>query len=160
MQIDAIIAGEYHRKVDERFRLTMPEEFSAAVLNDDGEAILAKERFGCVSLWNADGWKQRLESGVELIRQKIQAGKMEQRWGDVQKLGRLMSTRHETVRLANRSRLLVPEGFRDFLNLNEDKNVVVVGAAVCVEIWNPACWLDALRNEMPGFGELFKDLTN
>lgn len=160
MQIETIISGEFQRKVDDRNRLSLPEEFSKAVTQAGGETILAKERFGCVSLWSSDEWEKRLKDGVELIRQKIVSGRMEQRWGDVQKLGRLLSTRHEKVRLANRSRLMIPEGFRDFLDLKNDRNVVVVGAAVCVEIWNPQCWLETLREEMPGFGELFKELTN
>ena len=37
--------------------------------------------------------------------------------------------------------------------------VVVVGAAICVEIWNPAAWLEALRHDMPDFGPLFADLS-
>jgi MraZ protein len=54
---------------------------------------------------------------------------------------------------------LIPEGFRQFLGVNAGEEVVVVGAVICVEIWNPALWMDVLRNEMPEFGDLFKNLT-
>ena len=84
---------------------------------------------------------------------------MEQRWGDVQKLGRLLSTRSRTVQLAKRSRLLIPEGFREFLDVPAGGDVMVVGAVICVEIWNPTAWLETLRNEMPEFGSLFKELV-
>ncbi len=84
---------------------------------------------------------------------------MEQRWGDVQRLGRLLSTRHTSTHLANRSRLLIPEGFRSFLGVEAGKEVVIVGAVICVELWNPDTWLDVLKQEMPDFGDLFKQLT-
>jgi len=121
--------------------------------------ILAKERAGCLSLWRGTDWQKRLDDGVDLIRRKIQAGRMEQRWTDVQRFGRLLSTRHLSVRLANRSRLLVPEGFREFLGIGPNQDVMLVGAVICVEIWSPAAWLETLRQEMPEFGTLFRDLS-
>ena len=84
---------------------------------------------------------------------------MEGRYADVQRLGRLLSTRHQQVTLAKRSRLLVPETFRDFLGTAAGQEVVIVGAAVCVEIWHSERWLEVLKAEMPDFGELFKTLT-
>lgn len=153
------LTGEIKRTLDERYRLTLPQEFAEALSTEDGELVVAKERAGCLSLWPLEEWKKRLESGVSLLKQKIDAGRMEQRWGDVQRLGRLLSTRHQEVSLARRSRLLVPEGFRQFLGVDAGGEVVVVGAVICVEIWNPAMWIDVLCDEMPGFGDLFKNLT-
>ncbi len=160
MPEETFITGEHKRTIDERFRIALPADLSQAVTDEAGETILAKERYGCLSLWRARDWQRRLNDGVGLIRQKIQAGRMEQRWGEVQRLGRLLSTRSKTVKLANRSRLLVPEGYREFLDVPANQEVIVVGAAICVEIWNPQCWLDVLKQDMPGFGPLFQDLAN
>lgn len=154
-----LIAGEYRRTLDERFRLTLPPELASAVADEAGATIIAKERYGCLSLWRAAEWQRRLSDGVGLIREKIRAGRMEQRWDDVQRLGRLLSTRAATVQLANRSRLLIPEGFREFLDVDKGQDVMVVGAAICVEVWNPHAWLEQLRQDMPAFGPLFKELT-
>lgn len=153
------LTGEYRRTIDDRFRLQLPPEFAADVSDEQGDLIVAKERAGCLSLWKSADWQQRLDSGISLLRQKIDSGRMEQRWGDVQRLGRLLSTRHQAARLANRSRLLIPESFRSFLGVDANKEVVVVGAVICVEIWNPEVWLDVLKREMPDFGDLFKQLT-
>src|SRR5919112_94021 len=109
MSVESFITGEIRRTLDERFRLTRP----------------------------AKQWQARQEAGVALMRQKILAGRMEQRWEDVQRLGRMLSTRSRTVKLANRSRLLIPEGFREFLDVPAGGDVMVVGAVVCVEIWKP-----------------------
>ncbi len=154
-----LITGEVRRTLDERFRLTIPQELAEAVVDGEGMTTVAKERAGCLSLWPTREWQERMDAGVALIREKIRAGRLEQRWDEVQRLGRLLSSRAVAVKLANRSRLLIPEGFRDFLGVDKSQEVVLVGAAICLEIWNPQAWLDQLRQDMPEFGPLFKDLT-
>jgi MraZ protein len=59
-----------------------------------------------------------------------------------------------------RGRLLIPEGFREFLGVTGAEPLLVVGAAVCVEIWHPQAWLEYLRAEMPGFRQLFGELAD
>jgi MraZ protein len=71
----------------------------------------------------------------------------------------LLSTRHKAVQIAGRGRLLIPEGFREFLQVEAGGDVVVVGAAVCVEIWQPAAWLSYLSRRMPRFRRLFGKLS-
>lgn len=153
------IQGEVKRTIDDRFRLTLPPEMALAVTDDDGHTIVTKERYGCLSLWKQADWQSRQDRGIEVIRSKIEAGAMEQRWGDVQRLGRLLSTRSRAVQIANRSRLVVPEGFREFLDVPAGSEVMIVGAGICVEIWNPRAWLETLREDMPTFGSMFKDLV-
>ena len=160
MPSESFITGEFKRTLDDRFRVTLPVEMAAVVTDTDGLTILAKERAGCLSLWRAADWQQRIDDGVSLIEQKIATGRMEQKWEDVQRLGRLLSTRFRTVKLANRSRLLIPEGFREFLDVVANQEVMLIGAVICVEIWNPQAWLETLRQEMPEFGPLFKELTD
>ncbi len=156
---ETFITGEEKRVLDDRFRLSLTPEMAAAVTDKSGETILAKERPGCLSLWRAADWQRRLDAGVDLIRQKIAAGRLERRWGDVQRLGRLLSTRFRTVKLAHRSRLLIPEGYREFLEVAPNQEVILVGAVVCVEIWNPRAWLDTLKQDMPQFGDLLEELS-
>lgn len=154
------ILGEVRRTIDERYRVSLPPEMAQAVIDAAGETTIAKEQFGCLSLWPAAAWQQRAEAGVAILRQKIQAGRMEQRWHDVQRLGRMLSTRTQSVQLANRSRLLIPETFREFLDVAINQEVVVVGAVVCVEIWNPRAWLERLKSDMPAFTPLFQQLSD
>jgi len=155
-----LITGEFKRTLDDRFRLSLPGEIAELVSDDRGETIVVKEQFGCLSLWAAKQWQSRIDSGVDLIRQKIQAGRMQERWSEVQRLGRLLSTRQSTVKLANRSRLLIPEGFRGFLGVEPNQEVMIVGAVICLEIWNPDAWLERLKEDMPQFNPLFKELTS
>ena len=132
------ILGEFPRTLDERHRLSIPAELAEPLLNDGVECILAKERPGCLSLWNATAWQTKLDQGVGLVKGKMRAGKLEGRLEEVQRLSRLLSTRHKTVQLAGRGRLSIPDGFREFLQVEQGGEVIVVGAGVCVEIWSPA----------------------
>ena len=87
---DGFIIGEFPRTLDDRYRIQVPGEIIAALVNEDAEnhCILAKERPGALSLWNAMIWQEKLDAGVELVKSKIRAGRLEGRVEDVQKSGR------------------------------------------------------------------------
>jgi len=154
-----ILLGEFARTLDERYRLTIPPELSGPLTADSPQCALAKERAGCLSLWSEELWQSKVNTRVELAKQKLQAGLLENRIGQVQLLGRLLSSRHQPVRVTGRGRLLIPDGFRQFLGVQPGKQVMVVGAAVCVEIWSPAAWLEYLRLQMPKFRRLVEKLS-
>ncbi len=153
------ILGEFPRTLDERHRLSIPAELAEPLLSGGANCILAKERPGCLSLWNAAAWQADLDNGVELVKRKIRAGKLEGKLDDVQLLSRLLSTRHKTVQLAGRGRLSIPDGFREFLQVEQGGNVTVVGAGICVEIWSPRAWLTYLEARLPEFRQLFNELS-
>jgi MraZ protein len=153
------LLGEFPRTLDERYRLSIPSELGDLLTADSSDCILAKERPGCLSLWSAPVWQARLDEGVELVKQKMRAGRLQEKIAEVQLLGRLLSTRHRPVQVAGRGRLLIPEGFREFLGVEPNGEVLVVGAAVCVELWQTAAWLRYLQTRMPKFRKLFDRLS-
>jgi MraZ protein len=153
------IFGEFRRTLDERYRISIPTELATPLSGSDQDCILAKELPGCLSLWNATLWQAELDSGVQLVESKMHAGRLSGNIEEVQRLGRLLSTRHRTVQLAARGRLLIPEGFREFLNVDPGGEVMVIGAAVCVELWRPDAWMQYLQDSMPGFRQLFDRLS-
>jgi MraZ protein len=153
------LLGEFQRVLDDRYRLSIPNELGGALAAESADCILAKERPGCLSLWSAAVWRTRLDEGVELVKQKMRAGKLQERLGQVQLFGRLLSTRHRPVQLVGRSRLVIPQGFREFLGVEPGGEVQIIGAAVCVEIWRPAAWLTYLEGHMPRFRRLFDQLS-
>jgi MraZ protein len=155
-----LILGESTRTLDPRFRLSIPPELAETLAPEGGECILAKERPGCLSLWNLEVWKARLDAGVQLVENKIEAGRLEGRVEEVQRLGRLLSTRQRQVQLAGRGRLVLPEGFREFLGVEPGGETMVVGAAVCVEIWHPERWSNYVGEEMPAFRQLLDRLSS
>jgi MraZ protein len=161
-----MILGEYACTLDERYRLSIPHELADPLVQVTGgespRCMLAKERTGCLSLWNADLWKAKLDARIKLLEQKIQTDVFaDDRLPRLQLVGRLLSTRHAEVELKGRGRLVIPESFRKFLGVERDppeNEVFVVGAAICVEIWKPAAWLKYLQKRMPRFGRVFHEL--
>jgi MraZ protein len=154
-----LVLGEYTRTLDDRFRVTIPNELLTGAFPDGSVCILAKERTGSLSLWDGGQWKAKLDGAVNLVRAKIEAGKLTGRIDDVQRLGRLLSTRHKEVSLAGRGRLAIPEGFREFLGVEPGGEVLLVGAGVCIELWRPTAWLDYLEQKMPEFSSLLDELS-
>ena len=158
--MNRFVLGEFRRSLDDRHRLSIPSELLEALPQDArAKYILAKERPGALSLWHADDWSGQLEKEIELVRAKMEAGHLRDRTSDVQLLGRLLSTRHRDVQLAGRGRLSIPEGFREFLGIEPGGDALVIGAAVCVEIWEPATWMDYLNDQIPTFGRLVEELA-
>ena len=154
-----LLIGEFPRTLDERYRLSLPPELTSTLLASGPRMVLAKERAGCLSLWPAAIWKPRIDAAIDVVRSKLQAGLLTQRVGQLQDLGRLLSTRHKSVTLAQRGRLVVPEGFREFLADEPGADLLVVGAAVCVELWQPAAWNAFVSHEMPDFRRRIDELT-
>src|SRR5271169_5530694 len=96
------IHGEFIRTLDERFRLSIPQELLDSLAASNNNCVLVKERPGCLSLWPAAAWTDRSQAAIDLIQAKLRAGKLQDRLPEVQHLGRLLSTRHKPVQLAGR----------------------------------------------------------
>ena len=155
-----LLLGEFTRQLDDRFRLSLPSELCEPLLRSGNDCVLVKQQAGCLSLFNAATWSKRHDSSLRLIQAKMEAGRLEGRLHEVQQLGRLLSTRHKPVQLAGRGRLVIPDGFRQFLGVEAGGELAIVGAAVCVELWNPTHWLSHLEEQIPSYRELFDSLAN
>lgn len=153
------LQGEFRRTLDERYRLSIPAELAESLCAESSDCILTKEQAGSLSVWSAATWQSKLDSGIELVRSKMKAGRLDGRVSEVQMLGRLLSTRQRPIQLTGRGRLLIPEGFREFLGVEPGGEVLIVGAAVCVEIWRPNAWVEYLKEKIPEFQRLFDELA-
>ena len=159
-EMKPLILGEYSRRLDDRFRLSLPGELLEVFTPKENDCILAKERPGCISLWDPFGWKDKMDKRVKMIQDRLEVGDLEQQIPQLQLLGRLLSTRHRPVQLAPKGRLLIPEGFREFLEVEAGGELMVVGAAVCIEIWKPDKWVAYVGEKMPDFRDLLQELSH
>ena len=155
-----MLTGEAIRTLDDRYRLTLPAEMAQVLAGDAGECLIAKERPGCLSLWNRGDGEKKQQETTDLVWAKLASGRLNDRLNDVQRLGRLLSTRQRVIPIAGRGRIVVPESFRDLLGVVPGGEVMVVGAAVCVELWRPESWAEMIGQEMPGFHDLFEALAS
>jgi len=170
-ELPTFLEGEFRCKLDARHRLAVPRALAEPLTAAGGPYVLAKERLGCVSLWNAEVWQSTVNLKMELSKQKVRGGLWNHRIEQAQTFGRLLSTRHAEAVIDKKYRLVVPEGFRQFLGLTEPiaegpeeggetaRYLTVLGAAVCVEIWHPRAWLKYLARRMPKFRQLIEELS-
>ena len=79
-----LILGEFPRQLDERYRVSIPQEWVQPLTEANGICTLAKERPGCLSLWNTRRSQDELDAGMALVRGKIRAGKLEGRIDEFQ----------------------------------------------------------------------------
>jgi len=155
-----LILGEFARTLDERHRLSLPPELHQVLFPPGVEAcVVVKERAGCLSVWPQAVWRDKVQTGIALIRQKLAAHRYDANLGKLQQFGRLLSSRFREVKLGDRGRLVLPEGFREFLGVAPGSDVLVVGAAVCIELWHPDQWRRHLLKRMPQFHRLFEELS-
>ena len=120
-QPQELLLGEFRRTLDERYRLAIPEPFEQRLALTEGECVVAKERVGCISLWNPGVWQAKVDMWIGMATEKIAKGVHDRSIGQVQLLGRLLSTRHETVAVKDAGRIVIPKGFRDFLGVHCDR---------------------------------------
>ncbi len=153
------LQGEFRRSLDDRFRLSIPAELADSLVAEGDRFVLVKEAPGALSLWEAGHWQQRHDQGLQLIRSKLEAGRLAGRLGEVQRMGRMLSTRHVEIRLAGRGRIVIPEGFREFLGVPAGGDVMIVGAALCVEFWRPDAWIDYVGSAISDFPTWWEELS-
>ena len=154
-----LILGEYRRVYDDRYRIALPPELVQAIGSDGADCVLAKEREGALSLWKASTWRQRAGKWLEALDAKLKSDAIDRNdYPRLQTLGRILSTHHRPVALGQRGRLLVPEGFREFLGVEPGHEVMIVGAAVCIEIWQPERWFEHVRANVGDFQTLLEEI--
>lgn len=155
-----LILGEFSRKLDDRYRLSLPMEFNETFRPESGNCVIVKERAGCVSLWEQTAWQEEMNTRVEIVQRRIQLRDLNRKMSELQAFGRLLSTKARPIQIAERGRLMIPEGFREFLGVEAEKEVMVIGAAVCLEIWHPQKWISYVEGRMPRFRKLLDRLSN
>ncbi|MEA3351772.1 MAG: division/cell wall cluster transcriptional repressor MraZ [Chloroflexota bacterium] len=117
--------GQYHHKLDEKGRLTIPSRF-----RDDlsGGAYLTQ------------GFDQNLrlvtESAFEAVYESL--SQMNTTDPVARELRRLIFATASQIELDQVGRVLIPQFLRDVATLNEEAVIVGVGAAI--EIWSPQAW--------------------
>ncbi len=156
----ALIVGEFSRNLDERFRLTLPDDLLTVFQPKDGNCVLAKEGAGHLSLWDQEIWQEKMEEKINFIRDKMKAHKLDDQQAQLQSFGRLLSARQRPVQLADKGRILLPEGFREFLKVEKKGELMIVGAAICIEIWNPETWVSYVEQNIPDFNTILNTLSS
>ncbi len=137
--------GEYNHTVDEKGRLIIPSKFREELGN---EFVVTKGLDGCLFVYDKKEW--------QILEEKLRALPLTNK--DARAFARYMLAGAAMVELDKQGRILIPAVLRSFASL--DKDVVLIGVASRVEIWNKEKWENASFDEsdMDEIAEKMADL--
>lgn len=136
--------GEYNHTVDEKGRLIIPSKFREE-LGD--EFVVTKGLDGCLFVYAPSEWT--------LLEEKLKALPLTNK--DARAFVRFMLAGAAQVEPDKQGRILLPQVLRTFAGL--DKDVVLIGVASRIEIWNKDKWNDAsMAGDMDEIAEKMADL--
>ncbi|MCR4728784.1 MAG: division/cell wall cluster transcriptional repressor MraZ [Lachnospiraceae bacterium] len=136
--------GEYNHTVDEKGRLIIPSKFREE-LGD--EFVVTKGLDGCLFVYAPSEWT--------LLEEKLKALPLTNK--DARAFVRFMLAGAAQVEPDKQGRILLPQVLRTFAGL--DKDVVLIGVASRIEIWNKDKWNEAsMAGDMDEIAEKMADL--
>ena len=136
--------GEYNHSVDEKGRLIIPSKFREELGN---EFVITKGLDDCLFIYNNTEWKA--------LEDKLRTLPLTNK--NARTFARFMLGGAATVELDKQGRILIPQVLRTFASL--DKEIVLVGIANRIEIWNKANWEAASNiDDMESIAEQMADL--
>jgi MraZ protein len=129
----ASFRGTFDYTLDAKNRLTVPARFRAVLA--DG-VVMAKSTEPCVQLWVPADYESVTSTALSSLNPLSP---------DARKLRRFFSANSHDTELDSAGRI----GFPPFLleHASLDKEVVVTGAADCLEVWDRAAW-NAYNDEL------------
>ena len=118
--------GEYNHTIDTKGRLIVPAKFREQL----GEAfVITKGNDGCLAIYTNEAWETFLGKISMLPNTK-----------NTRKYVREFVSSAENVETDKQGRILVPQGLREYAEL--DKDVVLAGVIDKIEVWNKQRWDD------------------
>ena len=117
--------GEYNHTLDEKGRLIIPSRFREEL---GTEFVVTKGLDGCLFAYANDEW--------QVLEDKLRALPLTNK--DARAFARFMLAGAAQVEIDKQGRILLPQVLRTFAGL--DKDVVLLGIASRIEIWNRDKW--------------------
>lgn len=120
--------GEYNHTVDEKGRLIIPVKFRDEL---GSEFVVTKGLDGCLFAYDLTEWR--------VLEEKLRALPLTNK--DARAFARFMLAGAASVEIDKQGRILLPQVLRNFAGL--EKDVVLIGVASRIEIWNKEKWENA-----------------
>lgn len=120
--------GRYEHLIDTKGRLSVPSRFRET-LNERYDSRLVLTAYdGCLLVYPYTEW-QRLEEKVSQLPEFKK---------DTRSFLRFFYSSATDCQIDKLGRVLIPQGLRDYAKL--EKDVVLIGALKCIEIWSKPLW--------------------
>jgi MraZ protein len=134
----ASFRGTFDYTLDAKNRLTVPARFRAQLA--DG-VVMAKSTEPCVQLWVPEDYEAHTTRALDSLNPMSP---------DARKLKRFFSANSHDTELDSAGRVGFPPFLLEHASLG--KEVVVTGAADCLEVWDRAAW-NAYNDELSAEAE-------
>ena len=152
---DLIFKGEFVHQVDEKVRFKLPVKMQDAFENELGlMCVMMKMPEGCLALYPAERWQKEYGKYLSGSGGKVAVN------ADYRKLSRQIGSRSTDVKIGVQGRVPIPEGFREFIDAEAGKNVVITGAGERIEIWSESRWQAEGEDDDGDFSDLLEKASN
>ena len=118
--------GTFEHTLDSKHRLTVPSKFRSAL---SGRVVLVKAVDRCVSVYPEDTYEAMTRSALAGLNPFSPQAR---------ELKRVLFANAADVELDSAGRVMVPPRFREHAGI--DRDVVIMGAGDCLELWDAAAW--------------------
>ncbi|MCL1872795.1 MAG: division/cell wall cluster transcriptional repressor MraZ [Clostridiales bacterium] len=143
-----MFVGEYQHALDPKSRLIIPAKFRERL----GEKfILAKGLDSCIFVYPLNEWEKLVEN----------AQKLPSTAADARRFARILFSSAVETDVDKQGRALITSSLRIHakIDLENNKDVVVIGVSSRVEIWALAQWEAYSQESAKGYEELAENLT-
>lgn len=123
-----IFRGTFEHALDAKHRLTVPSKFRAALSAGVVLAVSPETTAGsprAVAIWTPEGYEAYTSQVL---------GRMNPLSPDTRDLRRMLFANSFDTELDSAYRVMIPQRFLDYAGLSKD--VVVIGAGECLEVWD------------------------
>ena len=138
--------GTFDYSLDAKNRLTVPAKFRAALAEG---IVLAKGVDSCIEVWPPKDFDSRIAGALEGSNPLS---------ADARRISAFFSANSQDVDLDSAGRVGVPTFLAEHAGL--DKEVVVIGAGDCLQVWDRKAWADFNANLAAEIGEITERLGN
>ena len=136
--------GTFDYSLDAKNRLTVPAKFRAALA--DG-VVLAKGVDPCIEVWTPKEFDGRIAGALEGTNPLS---------ADARRIAAFFSANSQDADLDSAGRVGVPTFLAEHASL--DKEVVVIGAGECLQVWDRKAWAEFNANLAAEIGEMTERL--
>lgn len=123
-----MFVGEFQHTLDGKGRVVLPARFRKA-LEEDG-CVLTKGLDECVFVWSKEDWEEEAQRMKKLPREDRRS----------RGFARSFFSGAVPQDLDGQGRVSIPQNLRSYAGL--DKELVVVGVAERIEIWDSERWIE------------------
>jgi MraZ protein len=138
--------GTFDYSLDAKNRLTVPAKFRAALAEG---IVLAKGVDSCIEVWTPKQFDARIAGALEGSNPLS---------ADARRISAFFSANSQDADLDSAGRVGVPSFLAEHASL--DKEVVVIGAGECLQVWDRKAWATFNANLAAEIGEITERLGN